>query len=124
MNLKQIIKNSGKITIGGLGFVSSFYTMIDLMYFLSDPNYNRKISTSRGKHFYVFLQFTKVFFRFMAFCVLEFIDKYVPIVFIYSATFFISSVRFKRCCEKVWTTRYLQKFLCYWYYGSFASKFC
>ncbi|XP_044270761.1 nurim homolog [Tribolium madens] len=43
MNLKLILKNSVKITVGGIGFVSSFYTMIELMYFLSDPNYNRKV---------------------------------------------------------------------------------
>jgi protein-S-isoprenylcysteine O-methyltransferase Ste14 len=47
MNPNQIFKNSLKIFIGTIAFVSTFCTIIELMYFLSDPNYNKKVSISR-----------------------------------------------------------------------------
>ncbi|KAJ3662968.1 hypothetical protein Zmor_007282 [Zophobas morio] len=50
MGLQQILKNTGRVAVGALSFVSTFYTVIELMYFFSDPNYSKRVVTSKDEY--------------------------------------------------------------------------
>lgn len=47
MNSKDRILNFVKCSISGIGFISAFYTVINLMIFLSDPSKNRSVGYFR-----------------------------------------------------------------------------